>query len=418
MSYFDHAPIEVLFLVLNSIDQQSDLHQCALVNKSFYAAANPLLWREPKKAGGYERREHSIAFRLAQSFRQTRKHGLRAISLGHHIRKLKLLEDNRLRDMHPVINNAPLVEELDLGINKLKEFDMERIAKKCPQLKRLVLESLFKASDHVMDPLRHCPNLRDLSIRTCFHSKHQLESLKHLRLEKFTFWTFSYEGPPMDVFFGGIPTLTHLNLDGITAAYFRHYGTLRSPTLFPVLTDLDISMSYDSGVADDSVVSFFKAHPLIRSLTIRCLKIDPAIMTSLATDLVHLKHLSFCGNGHLPPLTKALPLVERLTIWRCHMGIEAMIDMATQLPNIPYLHISKHNDHRREYYRYIPGDVIPSDGPIIESLIPQTYLDFASYDSVPADLNVHLPRRTDGTLTTEDLEHIRETAVGLFWIDE
>ncbi|SAL97677.1 hypothetical protein [Absidia glauca] len=62
-------------------------------------------------------------------------------------------------------------------------------------------------------------------------------------------------------------------------------------------------------------------------------------------------------------------------------------------------------------------DISHLDGPTIESITKLKYLDFTSYDSVPGDLKVHLPRRMGGQLAKEDLDHIRDTALGLVWIE-
>ncbi|SAL97667.1 hypothetical protein [Absidia glauca] len=418
MSYLIDAPIEVLHLILYNIDQQSDLYQCALVNKSLYAATNPLLWREPKKEAGCKRREHSISFWLLRSFRQARIHGLHATSLGHYIRILFIEICTPLQDMRQVINNIPLVEELVIRVTTMNDKDIERIARKCPKLKRLSLGNFEDSSDCSLDSLRHCTNLRELSIITGDRTNHRLTSIKHDRLEKLKLITngWSY-GFSLELPFSNIPTLTHLDLDSLAAAYFRHYRTLPSPTFFPGLTNLRISMFYDAVTGNEPVVSFFKAHPLIDTLTINNLKIDSTIMTSLATDLVHLKCLTLIDNGCLPSFTMALPLVENLNLLHCSINVPSTVCMATLFPNLHYIHVSKHYSHLSRKSSNIMGDDPQSDKLTIESITQLTYLDFASYDSVPDDLKVHLPRRTDGKLVNQDLQHIRKTAVGLAWID-
>jgi hypothetical protein len=85
--------------------------------------------------------------------------------------------------------------------------------------------------------------------------------------------------------------------------------------------------------------------------------------------------------------------------------------MAIYFPNLHYIYVDK----SLKYWRY-DDDISHMDGPTIETITKLTYLDFTSYDSVPEDLKVHLPRRTGGQLVKEDLDHIRETALGLVWI--
>ncbi|SAL97668.1 hypothetical protein [Absidia glauca] len=416
MTYLSDAPIEVLHLILYNINHQTYLYECALVNKNWYAATNPLLWREPKLLDPGTQREDIISFWLLRSFRQARIHGLHATSLGHYIRKLSIQRYTTLQDMRQVINNVPMVEELVIQVRTMNCKDIERIARKCPKLKRLSLWYLNDTSGRSLDSLRHCNNLRELSIKTGFRTTRLLSSLKHDRLEKLRLIT---NGCTTDVVttFSNIPTLTHLDLDSLAAAYFRHYRTLPSPAFFPFLTDLRIMMLDHTGTSNDAVVSFFKAHPLIDTLTIESLKIDSAIMTSLATDLVHLKRLTLMRSGRLPPFTMALPLVENLTIRYCSMKVPSTVCMATLFPNLHYIHVSKHYNYGMRKDSNIMGDDPQSDKLTIESITQLTYLDFASYDSVPGDLKVHLPRRPDGKLVYEDLKHIRKTAVGLAWID-
>jgi hypothetical protein len=417
MSYLSNAPIEVLHLMLYNINRQSDLFECALVNKSFYAAANPLLWREPQQIISDTTRENSMPFRLLQSFRQARKHGIRSTTLGHYIRKLYIQKRTHLQDLRQLINNAPLLEELII-YSTLKDKDLERIVLKCPQLKRLSLYYLSAGSDRFFESLRHCTSLRELNIMDSQRSTHQLTSLTHSRLEKLKMQPFLYSHHLfLEASFGVTPTLTHLDLDGMAKPYFRHYRALRSPTLFPALTDLRIAMPSPEDPADDALVSFFKAHPLIRNLSIVGMKINPAIMDSLATDLVHLKRLRLIHNGHLPPLTISLPLLEKLTVRACQTSAAFIVYLAHHFPNLHYIHVGKHDYSMWQLPRNYVGSIVDLEGPIIETASLLTYLDFASHDSVPGDLKVHLPRRMDGKLVQEDLEHIRKTAVGLAWID-
>ncbi|SAL97661.1 hypothetical protein [Absidia glauca] len=364
------------------------------------------------------KRKDSISFWLLRSFRQARLHGLHATSLGHYIRILSIQSYTTLKDMRQVINNVPLVEELFIHVYTLNGKDVERIVLKCPKLKCLSLGSFIDdTSDSFLTPLRHCTNLRELSIFTKPGTTHILTSLNHDRLEKLRVHTSGGSSDlSLDLTFSNIPTLTHLDLDSTAAVYFRHYRTLPSPTFFPVLTYLCISMFNQSATGNEPVVSFFKAHPLIDTLTIESSKIDSAIMTSLATDLVHLKRLTLIDNGCLPPFTMALPLVEKLALWRCSMNVPSTVCMATLFPNLHYIHVDKYYSPRLRQSSNIMDDDSQSDKLTLESITQLTYLDFASYDSVPGDLKVHLPRRPDGKLVREDLKHIQQTAVGLAWI--
>ncbi|SAM01862.1 hypothetical protein [Absidia glauca] len=440
MSSLGDASIEILLLILNNVDQQSALYECALVNKTFYAMAIPLLWREP----GGAKRGHNFLPRLLQSLRQADKHCLHSTPLGDNIRTLNVSESTRLQDLHAVINNAPLVEELAIDIKELNDTDMEQIALNCPQLKCLSFTNYFEVSDRFFDPLPHCANLRELNILAIVHPDQPLASLQHCPLEKLRLRSFGFDGDfTKKTFFGGIPTLTHLDMDYKTGGFLRYCQTLPSRTLFPVLTDLRIVKNH-FGVYND-LVPFFKAHPLIRTLSLEGMNIDPAVMTSLATDLVHLQRLTLIKNGELPPFTQAFHRVEKLTLRGCHMNVDSTVRMATHFPNIHYLHIGKEIKN----WRRIPSDPVigeefdnwqqvlsdfsdsesdlwedntessisQSDGPTIESLTKLTYLDFASYDSVPNNLKANLPRRMRGRLLREDLDHIRETALGLVWID-
>ncbi|SAL97676.1 hypothetical protein [Absidia glauca] len=406
MSNLGDAPIEVLFLILNNIDQQNHLYECTLINKSFYAAANPLLWRAPQMAGG-TKREDTILFRLKQSFRLPHQHCLHSTPLGHNVRKLDASKICRLQDLRVVINNVPLVEELVIGIEKLKDKDMERIAIKCPQLKCLCFISPLDGSDRFFDPLRHCTNLRELSIYHSLGSHLQLAPLQHCPLKKLRLYSYGFDNEyAKDTFFVDIPTLTHLDMDYMPQTYYRHFQALPSRPHFPVLTDLRIR---NCRFHDNStMVSFFKSHPLISTLSLKDMQINQAVMTSLATDLIHLKYLCLIDNRRLPALTNPFHRVEKLNIRGCHINAQ---HMAMYFSNLRYIHVAKGISTRR-----FNDDISQLDGSTVETITKLTYLDFTSYDSVPDDLKVYLPRRTGGQLVKEDLDHIRETALGLVWI--
>ncbi|SAL97681.1 hypothetical protein [Absidia glauca] len=413
MSSLNDAPIIVLFLVLNNLDQQSDLYQCALVNKTFYATANPLLWREPQLVASGTLRRDTICSRLKQSFRQTDEHCVHSTPLGHNVRKLNISHKTFLQDLHSVINNVPLVEELVIGVQRLKYQDMIRIALNCPQLKCLscTSTSYFTGSEWLFHPLRHCANLREFSMVGIFNYKQLLAYLQHCQLEKLKLHCPCAEDDfSKDTFFGGIPTLTHLDIKCKTGDLFRYCWAQPSLTLFPVLTDLRITTGEKYGIFDNKyAVLLVKAHPFIRALSLKYMKIDPAFLASLATDFIHLQRLSLIKNGDLPPFTKAFHRVEKLTLRGSSM-ITQSLDM--YFPNLHYIHADK----TLKFWRY-DDDISHTDGPVIETLTKLIYLDFASYDSVPSNLKVHLPRRMGGQLVKEDLDHIRETALGLVWIE-
>jgi hypothetical protein len=273
-------------------------------------------------------------------------------------------------------------------------------------------------SDLFFESLRHYTNLRELNIMDSCRATYQLTSLKHCRLEKLKMQSFLYSLQFfLEATFDDMPTLTHLDLDCIATPFLRHYQTLQSPTLFPALTDLRTAMLSPRTPADDALVSFFKAHPLIRNLSIEGMEINPAIMDSLATDLVHLKRLSLIHNGHLPPLTIDLLLVEKLTVRACNTNASFIFHLAHHFPNLHYIHVGKYDYSMwRPSINYI-GNIVEAAGSFIEDVSLLTYLDFASHNSVPGDLKVHLPRQMGGKLVPEDLEHIRKSAVGLAWID-
>ncbi|SAL97682.1 hypothetical protein [Absidia glauca] len=401
MSSLGDAPNEVLSLVLNKVDQQGDLYQCALVNKSFYATANPLLWRQPQEVTDVCVLEDTILFRLKQSFRLPHDQCLHSTPLGHNVRKLYATMLNSLQDWRAVINHVPLVEELVIEIQDLPEKDIEWIALNCPHLKCLTLGYFPDLVDCYIDSLRHCINLRELSISMVRGADPQLTPLQHCLLEKLTLESFENCGDyTKDTFFGGIPTLTHLDMEHKTGGFFRYCQTLPSWTLFPVLTNLRFATTEN---IDNNLVLFFKAHPLIRTLSITNMKIRTDIMTSLATDLVHLQRLTLINNNGLPAFTNTFHRVEKFTLEGCQMNDE---HMAMYFPKLHYIHVAKETSTLRRYL-----------GVHFDSRTKLTYLPFTSYDSLPGDLKVHLPRRMGGQLAEEDLHHIRDTALGLVWIE-
>ncbi|SAL99072.1 hypothetical protein [Absidia glauca] len=437
MSNLGDAPHEVLSLVLSNVDRQGDLYQCALVNKNFYAMTNPLLWREPQLVARCTKREDTILNRLKQSFQLSHNQCLHSTPLGHNVCKLNASNINRLQDLLVVINNVPLVEELVIGIETFEDHDMEQIALNCPLLNCLSCTSNLDGYDRLFDRLRHCTNLRELSIRHCInlcerghlhctslckrrirHRANLHKPIRHRRTshlqqhcpqEKVRLDSHGFKSKyTKDLFFGVIPTLTHLDMDYKTGGFLRYCQLLPPLSLFPVLTDLRIANCQFPD--NDAVVSFFQAHPLIRTLSLEKMQIDLAVMTSLATDLIHLQRLSLINNGPIPPFTKTFHRLEKLTL---RGGSMSTLHMAMYFPNLRYIHISIRNStslHTLSISSYFKV--------LINTPTNLTYLPLINHDSVPGDLKVHLPRRMGGQLDQEDLDHIRDTALGLVWIGQ
>jgi hypothetical protein len=263
MSNLGDAPHEVLSLVLNNVDRRGDLYQCALVNKNFNATTNPLLWREPRLMTLGTLRKDTICFRLKQSLLQTDKHCLHSSPLGHYVRKLNASHDNCLQDFHSVINHVPLVKELVIGIKKLKDKDIERIALNCPQLKCLFC-FCYTDSNCFFDPLRLCANLREFSIVGIFNLKRLLASLQHCQLEKLKLCALHMDVDfTKNTLFGAIPSLTHLELYCPAKDFIQYCQTLPSRTPFPVLTDLRIAIGEKYGILTTSMWCSFWKHTLL-----------------------------------------------------------------------------------------------------------------------------------------------------------
>ncbi|KAI8335356.1 hypothetical protein BC941DRAFT_514860 [Chlamydoabsidia padenii] len=183
-----HIPFELLELIITHVTDNKDLLQGTLVNKLFYAVANPKLWHSPIH---YRRHRQYTAKPLLKSLQLANScPHLHPVPLGSYIRKLSFCckDDpyfgNAFTDSRHILisllNWTPRVEELILEGNRFENYHMNAIAHYCPQLTILSLYDMDNITD---DALTLFGRLTSLTLRKCTRlTDRALLNVKHCPL--------------------------------------------------------------------------------------------------------------------------------------------------------------------------------------------------------------------------------------------
>jgi hypothetical protein len=281
-----------------SIDNKIRLYQCALVNKAFYAAANPLLWRHPIS----ETDQMNTIAEDTQSFLRCLESSCRPAFLVHQLRHLYVGDSDLLKQMLPFM---PLMEPLQtFSLTGCHGWDIEpkplpplSLGPTCTRLEKVSFWGIRFGDPEFVALTRWCGSVQDLTLEHCkeFTATALLAflntsrtSLTSLKLAQNS-WTGNSLTPLH------LHQLTSLTLDQCQGVDNDFLGGSR----FPLLTECHIkTCPVDFGNAPETLLDFLRAHPLLRRLTLEKCKINNAALAVLGPAVLpNLSDLDLSDNG-------------------------------------------------------------------------------------------------------------------------
>ncbi|ORZ05630.1 hypothetical protein BCR42DRAFT_398162 [Absidia repens] len=162
MNHFDHLPSEVISLILNHADETCDLYTCALINKTFYKYATPLLW-EHLDLNGHRTFSYLIDDLEASS-------SLRSNSLGEFVRSASIQDRLSDDELLAFIKHVPQLNDLSLHeATFITDDSFEHVPLYVPHLTRLYIRY---------------SSITQLSIEAM--SRHWYRQLNHLEFKRCT----------------------------------------------------------------------------------------------------------------------------------------------------------------------------------------------------------------------------------------
>ncbi|KAI8331160.1 hypothetical protein BC941DRAFT_439155 [Chlamydoabsidia padenii] len=340
MIHLDHLPVELLSLIVDNINHNG-LFNCALINKRFYAATIPILWRAPKADDGLsiDRLTRSLAF--SSSSMLSRRH--HPIALGHHIRQLDITarDDEAIDDaaLVSLIDHAHYLEDLTIHpAHRITDKSIQHLSRHCPQLRKLHLynATITHRSVHYLG--QRCRRLRELDLKACHHLlpitllPFAEVALEHLDLSECRWLTV--EDTALDL--AALGQLKHLELvctRTINAKFIEHLLPLTTTTPPPLslLTYFAITGSPD--ISDQVLVPFIATHPRLESLHLLKCSITDLTLNAISINLpttLHVLGLFSCELITAPAvrrLIRACPWLVMIGLEQCLLPLEAFPEL-------------------------------------------------------------------------------------------
>ncbi|KAI8330613.1 hypothetical protein BC941DRAFT_440301 [Chlamydoabsidia padenii] len=183
MNNHRQIPLELLRLVMTHVTDNNDLLQCTLVNKHFYAAANPRLWHSPV----YEKAPHKYTpIRVLKCLQLDNScPHLHPVHLGTYVRNVSFTNicnsgGDSSYDLLSLLKWTPKVEEITLEGNGITDLDMNNIVRLCPKITTLTLlnmdnitNDVFRLFDHLTSvTLKNCNRLSNRALMNIKNPPH------------------------------------------------------------------------------------------------------------------------------------------------------------------------------------------------------------------------------------------------------
>jgi hypothetical protein len=291
MARLDELPREIISLVCSLLEQPAKYH-CSFVNKEFYDAAIPELWREPVLPTTNILKQLVKCLKLSKSQR------------GDYIRIIKLglkvsMNDDELVNLLQLVPNLEVLELRKA--DELTDKSMTQVSHYCNQLKSFGVTGalLTYRSAHYLGRCRQlskltlesCPNLSSLALLPFAELNIEyldLSGCKWLNVTDTAYDLCSFQ------------YLTHLNLvccDVISMEFIRCLAAGINGK--PCLTNLqDFSITGSTIIKDSAMIPFIKTHSHIRGLFLVECAITDETLEAIASylPLLHNLELSFCSR--------------------------------------------------------------------------------------------------------------------------
>ncbi|SAM09830.1 hypothetical protein [Absidia glauca] len=322
-----------------------DLFQCAVVNRAFYAATMPLLWRSPNSAIPMPWYSSLETF----TFLDCLESSSRPAHLVRHIRRLDFHSSDVMDRIVPFLSCMSLLEELrissistsgTIGLMGLVNTALrQEILPLCPRLKSISFNSFTFSPQTLVALSQECRHIEALVLDSCVGmSDADLESLFASYHSTLTTLTFRYEiwcypfNRHVDLF--QLQKLTHLsltNFPGMGIDFFR-YGR------FPHLKDCHIRDKEAVRFSSDAagiLLTFLCAHPLLQRLTLSQCRVGNRALSGMTPAVIpRLHYLNLSGNGRrfspqiLRRLVRKCPELSTVCLHGCHLASQSFAEVS------------------------------------------------------------------------------------------
>jgi hypothetical protein len=286
-------PIIVLSSIGNNLST-NDLYTCTLINKRFYNATNPVLWRAPNVRTG------------ASLFKVTTGLFLSQHSLATHIRKLDFGMEIDGITFLLLLKQINFLEELKIHQGtSITDYSFQDIPQHCPLLKTLYLNEIYITHRSTAALGEHCHQLSELTLSYCpALSPPCFLDLAHCPLTTLTIISSGVQDPWMTT--TAVQNLTHLNLLTFLTIEF-------ASTTF---TQCLLTMNNDPGLApwphltylylkkcgnfdDQHTTPFIKSHPKIRQFYLCESGITDETLDIISTYIPHATEIGIDDNPQI-----------------------------------------------------------------------------------------------------------------------
>jgi hypothetical protein len=290
MARLDELPREIVSLICSLLKQPTKYY-CSLVNKEFYDAVIPELWREPILPTTHTLNQ---LVKYLEHSKSQRGDSIRVIKLDPNVS----LNDDELLNLLAFVPNLEVLELRKA--NKLTDKSMIRVSHYCSQLKSFGVTGalLTYRSAHYLGRCRQlskltlgsCPNLSSLTLLPFAELNIEYLDLSGCKWLNVTDTAYDL---------GSFQYLTHLNLvccDVISTEFIRSLAIVNDDGR-PCLPNLqDFSITGSTIIDDSAMIPFIKTHGNIRGLFLLECAITDETLEAIAhhLPLLHNLEVSFC----------------------------------------------------------------------------------------------------------------------------
>ena len=320
MPTITNLPIEIISTILFLLSKR-DIHQCSLVNKIFYLASVPLLWKE-------------FIITTSEKFTQF----INALdSASYHCRNsVEFIDvcDLPIKDeeLLKLLSLVPCLETIWINFaTTFADKSIMQIPHYCKHLKSLMLQSV-NISDQSALALSQCLQLKEIYFTNCPNmTSKALYPLTNLPIETLTLSNCDYmmtsETARVIRSFAYLKHLSLFDSDNDSPEFLRCLtGDTTNTSCMPNLQRLYITMPLISFSAIEPIfVSFLKTHTHIRELYLHFKEIPESILKAAichlpVLELVHFTSLRNISGKSVLGAVNHLSKLSSLTIYadQCH----------------------------------------------------------------------------------------------------
>ncbi|CAO3601142.1 unnamed protein product [Absidia cylindrospora] len=332
MARLDHLPTEIVCLIIQNLFEnypgdrkvyKKQLLRCALVNKQFNTAVNPILWHSALIVSDAHTRQFLTSLKVSRH------------SSGRLVRYLYLLNPRYNRILLRLVQHLGNLAALHIpNARRITDKSIKQLATYCPHLTSLQLVEASITNTSIQTLAQHCPHLHTLSVVACprltcnmlsllidYPSLTQLEIGTHPDTKEN--WMTSTATTAMTDM-TRLHHLTTLSITGTPLPFTRfllsaiHPDTGKAPC-WPHLVEFTTD-DQDGGIDDDLLIAFLQSHPDLTRFCFGTGLATDALLDAIPTLLPKVKYLGFKDN------TVITARSLRRLIQRCPLLIDVDIE--------------------------------------------------------------------------------------------